>query len=503
MRASAASNSQPRETGLNWLTWRRAFTALALYFLLQGVLRVLISRSAELDESEQLLWTQSWAWGYGSDPPLYTWLQILTFHLCGTSILGLALLKNVLLFGGFYFTYLAGKEAGQSKALGVVSMLALLLFPQVTWESQRDLTHSVLATGLAAATFFNVTQIQRAPRAALFAWLGLVAGLGILSKYSYGLFALALGGAFLSLPEFRRLLRTKWVLLAAAVFLLVTGWHFHWVLTKPAAAFSRPDEIIRASRGWRLAGWGRGFLSLGKCAVMLGGCAVTAFVLIFPRTDRHERSEERSRYVRLAGRTLGVVLIISVLVVLSFAIELKDRWFQPVVFVGAILASLLVRNRVNPVSARRFFVLAAAVVGVVLVVLPGIPLAAAVTKRPTRLNAPYSALCRELRDKVGEPPVIVAESRLVGGNLRLWFPNSIIIAPEYSILPVSTNLPWLAAWDASKREEPLPGLPSLIGQLRGINLSNLAPAYVEAPFRYTSARRMRLGYVLVPKGPLP
>src|SRR5690242_12332793 len=84
-----------------WLTPGRAFALLAGYFLLQTLCRVLVSNSAEWDESEQLLWAQGWAWGYGSDPPLYTWFQIVAFRLLGVNILGLAALKNLFLFGAF------------------------------------------------------------------------------------------------------------------------------------------------------------------------------------------------------------------------------------------------------------------------------------------------------------------------------------------------------------------------------------------------------------------
>ena len=49
-----------------------------------------------------------------------------------------------------------------------LAALSLILFPQITYESQRDLTHSVLATSLAAATFLcaarNETR-QRRPAA--------------------------------------------------------------------------------------------------------------------------------------------------------------------------------------------------------------------------------------------------------------------------------------------------------------------------------------------------
>src|SRR3974377_10219 len=96
-----------------WLIGPRALVLVACYFSLQALFRTLISNSAELDESEQLLWAQSWSWGSVPDPPLYTWLQIAAFRLFGTHIFALALLKNVLLFSAFLGTYLGAKQITQ------------------------------------------------------------------------------------------------------------------------------------------------------------------------------------------------------------------------------------------------------------------------------------------------------------------------------------------------------------------------------------------------------
>src|SRR5689334_6890590 len=191
MNLAPTAGKQPVQApATSLLTGRRALILLACYFALQALFRALVSNSAELDESEQILFAQSWSWGYGSDPPLYTWLQILVFRVLGTHIFALAFLKNALLFSAFLFTYLGAKQITGDTRISTVAMLSLLLFPQITWESQRDLTHSVLATALAAATFYGLARLLRLGAARDFLLLGICLGLGTLSKYSYCLFAL-------------------------------------------------------------------------------------------------------------------------------------------------------------------------------------------------------------------------------------------------------------------------------------------------------------------------
>src|ERR1700749_157064 len=85
---------------------RKIFGLLLIYFTLQIILRVCISSSLDLDESEQLVLTQKLSWGYGSQPPLYTWIQFGFFRMFGISVFGLSFLKNILLFCTYLFTYL-------------------------------------------------------------------------------------------------------------------------------------------------------------------------------------------------------------------------------------------------------------------------------------------------------------------------------------------------------------------------------------------------------------
>ena len=68
-----------------------------LWMLAHVASRVVVSPALELDEAEQALWSQTLAWGYGSQPPLYTWLQAGWFALLGPSVLALSSLKFMLL----------------------------------------------------------------------------------------------------------------------------------------------------------------------------------------------------------------------------------------------------------------------------------------------------------------------------------------------------------------------------------------------------------------------
>ena len=176
---------------------------LALYFGLHLISRVLVSPSLELDEAEQLLHLQALSLGYGFQPPLYTWLQALVFAFTGPGVFWLALLKAVLLWLTWWAMYKLARffyEAKDALAIG----LSLALFPQFLWESQRDLTHTVLLVVCVALAWIVLLRphVQHAdsptmeakqqlsdPSWGVTALLGLVVGAAILAKYSAGLVA--------------------------------------------------------------------------------------------------------------------------------------------------------------------------------------------------------------------------------------------------------------------------------------------------------------------------
>lgn len=493
-----ASLTEPR-----WLTARRAFCWVAIYFAIQTLSRVLVSNSAELDESEQLLWTQTWAWGYGSDPPLYTWLQILVFRFSGVSVLGLALLKNTLLFLAFVFTWRAAREITRDESTSVLAGLSLFLFPQVTWESQRDLTHSVLATALAAATFWAAVRIVRNRSTWACVNLGLCVGLGTLSKYSYCLFALALALAALTVPEFRKAVLHKRMVIAVALAGLIIAPHLQWVFHSPALALSRPEELVKASSTRHFTTWLAAFASILKCAAMLGGVITVVYWLVFFRAGAreptpHPHFEAVQTWI---GRTLLAILLVCIAIVMGTAVELKDRWFQPVVFLGAIAAALRAKDRITPLALRQFLLVIAAIGAVMVLILPGIPLAARVTKRPTRLNAPYAQLSTDLKARASSPNLILAENRLLGGNLRLFFPGTRVLAPEFWTLDVPSAGDCLLVWDANKRSTPSPLLLKLVEKVGRGPLAGTPIAEVSAPYKYAPFKEMKLGYFLLPSQP--
>lgn len=447
----------PRGSGETPLPAATILCLLAGYFLLHVAVRVTVSSSLELDEAEQLVLGQTLSWGYGSKPPLYSWLQFGFFRLFGESVLALSLLKNLLLFGTYLFTFLAAQRATSRADTAMVGALSLLLIPQIAWESQRDLTHSVLATTLAALTLYLFLRLGQERRTALYMAFGVTVGLGLLAKFNFALLPLVLVLAGLTLPGARPALVDRRCLLSLAAMLAVASGYGWWFLANSDAVLAQSGTLrVKTTLPyWRSVLTGNA--SLVQAALAFGGTALLLIAAVFWRPGKDQPTEEdrHREQRRLLGRALLLTLLLLEVGVIVFRVtHFKDRWLQPLLFYAPVWLALTVAARPGRGAMRIFLGLCLTVCLTVLLLLPARPLLAASRNAFDAYNIPYDRFAGELRRAGFDQGLIVAENGLVGGNLRLHLPGSTVVAVG---LPQPGRLPaghCLIAWDATETPEP-------------------------------------------------
>jgi 4-amino-4-deoxy-L-arabinose transferase-like glycosyltransferase len=501
--AELAATTKTALAGLD-VPSRWIFIGLIVYFALHVLFRVLASGTVELDEAEQVLLAQDWRWGYGVQPPLYTWLQKVFFGVFGESVFALSLLKHLLLLGTFVLTWCTAREIANDGQTALLAMGCLLFVPQFAWESHRDLTHSVAATTFGVATLFAAVRLLKYQGAIDYLVCGVLAGLGVLAKYNFAILLLALVVASLSTPQFRGSWQNRWLLSAVAGFLLTTGGHFAWLMERGVSPGTRDvARSLWAALGyWLVAVLSFSGIFLGLMVVIRWKIAASTDgdpILEEELHEKERRLESRHSvhdFVSLLARTLTVAVVLSLAVVILWKARFKDRWFQPILFALPLYFALWAKPRLTPRLIRLSAVIAVVIALATLLAVPAIPLGASITKRPTRLNLPYPALAGKIREAGIEPKVIIADSRLTGGNLRLHFPNAMVVVPEIR-KPIPTREKLLVIWDAARREE----IPSALMQLArdlGFSRQEFArAAYIEVPLQFMADRTARWGYVLL------
>ena len=205
----------------------RGFIAfLGAYILLQFDLRGYLLPCASGDDMVQLDLSTSLEWAYGTrNPPLYTWLVIAARQVFGATLQAVTLVKFAAMFLMSLFLYLAARRVLGDGPLALLAALSPLAVKLVAWDSVTNYSHTVLATAMYAATFYALLRIDADGRPVSYALFGIFLGLGLLSKYTFALFALALLAAALTDRDLRgRLLNPKASISAVIALAIVTPY---------------------------------------------------------------------------------------------------------------------------------------------------------------------------------------------------------------------------------------------------------------------------------------
>ena len=463
---------------------------LASYFGLHALLRGLVSETAGIDEVDQILRAQIWSWGYGPQPPLYTWLMRIFLGLFGYNIFVVTLLRELLLLASSMLAYCMTRRLTSSHACGLAAAAALQILPSFSWESQRELTNTILASTLVLASQHCFLRLKNGswPAYALF---GLICGLGVLSKLNFLIVFFALWAAALSLDATRRLALNRKMFVAMFITLSLCAPYAVWVWRHPDLAFSTMYKLkIQESQAWWPAVWA-GLKKWTVVAVAHVAPLVAAFaVLCGPATRRWTaRSEEQ----RLLWRMLLWIVGLVTASILAFKVTgFRDRYVQPLfVWLPVLLVSVAHRE----LSLKRWKALiglGGAVAGLVLVLAPGRLLLTERLKKNELLNTPFRTFACDLQPAMLNATCIIAENHALGGNLRLWFPDKWVVDSEVAALFSLTGKDCVLVWDATRNPMPPPRLLAFAASLGARKATGRVWRF-EEPLKYHRFRTMCLG----------
>ncbi|RZI44160.1 hypothetical protein EGT07_01650 [Herbaspirillum sp. HC18] len=406
-------------------TFSTAFLlVLAGYFLLQIGIRTLHTGALELDEAEQVFNAQQILPGYDGQPPLYTWLQSLFFAVFGVNLLGLAALKNALLFLLYASMFFVARPLVGPLGAGAVSS-SLVLFVQLGWEAQIDRTHSVLVTTLAAFTLWMYSLVLRRPDPFRYAMLGLALGLGMQAKYNFGIFALGLTAASLLAPEHRRTVWSRHAWIAAAVACLCLLPHGIWFIDNLDAA---TEETLRkmGADGEDAAGYVRNVAS-GFGDLLLGFAAFTSPIWIaFAVVARHDWKIEAIATPHARFFLYLYIAMTACIVALVFSgrlANIKARWLQPMFFSLPLALFVFFPSTAKGAVYRKLLCVTCAVALAILIALSLRPRLEAASGKSRRVHQPFPELAAGLARKFPHVRLVAVQDRQTGGNLRFHHPR--------------------------------------------------------------------------------
>lgn len=203
----------------------RTIAAVAVvYMLVWTVFPLWLGSSFALDVVESLSWGREWQWGNYKHPPLAPIVLHVFYTLFGAA--GPYLLSQLCIAGTLWLVWRMGCRLMPADRAAVGAALAMGV-AYYTWPA-LEYNHNIAQMPVWAALGYCMLAALQDGRWWRWLLLGVVAGLGLLTKYSVGILLLCLG-LYMVLTPMRRRLLTPGPWLAVLTMVAVFAPHLLWL----------------------------------------------------------------------------------------------------------------------------------------------------------------------------------------------------------------------------------------------------------------------------------
>ncbi|MEJ5083018.1 ArnT family glycosyltransferase [Ochrobactrum sp. MYb379] len=418
------------------------------YFAFQAILVTFVSNGAGLDDAEQLANIGYLDWGYGgSQPPLYTWITNIAASVLGTSMLTLQIVKFSMLASLFLSVFGAMRLLGFSRIVASASMLGLFLVPQIGWESQRALTHSIAGTAGCGWAFLTFAWYMRDKSMLAAVALGIAMAAAVLGKFNASIFIIMLIVTGLSVAEYRKVLLSKITFLTVGAFAICFAPTANWMIAHKASVVARSEKLQIGATGNlffdRLHGVGSFIEATFLFSVLVIGIAfIISLIHSAKRTSPNQPITAGETFMRRI-LVVGIIIVLFGVIVAGVS-NIKDRWLQPVLFLTpAVIACLFSEYRRHSRALLQF----SAVSIVFALIVPPVLAYYLIygSGNPPYGQLDYQSLYQEMRQD-GDFKTILTDNAQIAGNFRIFEPSIQVIHPETPNGAFNAERPALIMW---------------------------------------------------------
>jgi 4-amino-4-deoxy-L-arabinose transferase-like glycosyltransferase len=324
----------------------KLFAFFAVYLISWTLCAEFLPSASELDSTEQVVWSQSWQWGYYKHPPLPSLLLYVLNGLFGGPSKGLNAFAaqgcNVL---ALFYVWLLAKQI-VSRQLAIVAVLITSLIAYHNFRAFPFNHNTVSLPFTAAACYYFYRAVQIPERWLNWLLLGLVCGLAMLTKYSILLIIASFFGVILWGRLFKSPRVILGLLLSIAVFLLMISPHVYWLAENNWRPFHYLQDKLTVS---------------GNIASILFGFMMTQLIRlsfavptllgiwIFIKTGRInkvewdiDRSSDQASFDRhFLWIILFTPLILALLQLFLLGSELNSNWISAFFLPSGILLTVI------------------------------------------------------------------------------------------------------------------------------------------------------------------
>ncbi len=416
------------------------FALIAAYLIGHFVLRLLLSPTLGMDDAEQTLFAQHWAFGYRfRQPPLFTWILLPVTALVGPGVLATSLVRYLLLGITFIFIYCTARQCLSDQRMAGLAVLSLTLIYVFGYYAHHDLTHTTALSATIALALYLAVRLARNPSWMAYFLLGLVFGLGLLSKWNFVMLAIGLPIACLLHPKFRSLILTPKLLIAMASMAVIVTPTALWMTVHGQSIDGVSSHILsRSSHVDHLALWLEGGYALLRSIALFPLPFLPLFLLVFGQNvlagvGKPAPTQQASLAPSLFGRLILVTLALHALLIpLVGAVNFTERWMHPALMV---LPIVLIAFAERMMPSKRQIALYLGIIAILVAVAAGARLyrysEGVDDCGRCREFAPFAELAEGIRDAGFARGTIIADGMHIGGNLRMLFAESRVVDPAF------------------------------------------------------------------------
>jgi len=487
----ALSRSPTTGTTAAWVTHllsaRGVLAAWIVYGVLNSLVRIGFGRSLSLDDARASELVQALSLGYQSrNPPLYEWLLWFSERIFGAGIKShLAVRFSLVAALGLATFYAARRVIGDDRWAAIAS-LSMLATYAIGWRFHDWATQTILLSIACVVTLDAALLYLERPSWRNAALLGVAAGFGVMAKFSYPLFLAGLLLALASMPETRRKLVDRRLLLVPVVAAVLVVPYAGWLLTVGGSVITAvSDSVGMSGRPYAV----RALLALAYMLWSLPAFALQWVVLIAAVTVPFVRWRATvtppGLGERVALRTmLFAALLATIGAVLVGASNIGERYMYPILTIVPIyLFARVARYGMDRTWVPRFAVVLLAALFVVPA-LRAVTMSVPLLSRGGQLGTllPFEALTAALAQHGIVNGTVVTPDIKVGGNLRSFNPNLRTVSQEsYRLNPpprrASDDRSCVLVWAGNDARGP-----ALAGTLPRERLDvQLAPSWFRQP----------------------
>ena len=325
------------------------FLLLIVHLLIWTLIPSLTNQNLPLDTIEALAWGSNLDWGFNKHPPFSAFAVEIFYKIFGSQDWAYYLLSQIFVVIAFFAVYKFSEEIFNNKKLALLSVLLLegIYFYNFTTP---EFNVNVAQLPFWALTIYYTWRCIKYDKTTDYVFLGLFAGLGILSKYLFIYLIIGIKLVFIYFLRKGKKIKFSHYFIAGPITLLILLPHLIW-LTE--------NNYITITYGLQRTGGAGDFLDhliypiifLGKQIGLLIPFLFMFFFLIKKVKYKINLKDEKLVFLLLV--TIAPIFLM-LLTSMIMGVKIRTMWMTPFYLFAGTLMVYIFKLQINLNKLKRF-----------------------------------------------------------------------------------------------------------------------------------------------------